>query len=139
MTFTFKYAQSMHFKIVAIIGYSKGIFSVEVNKQLMFMKLSLLISDELHIDLLFESQKHYDIKINISLSLPYQKSSIFLQSSANVSSEILEQSCFACTSESSPRPIPIQVVESAVPSLSSFDCNVQFITKYDHVMEGSSL
>jgi hypothetical protein len=129
----------MHFKIVAIIGYSKGIFSVEVNKQLMFMKLSPLISDELHVDLLFESQKHYDIKINISLSLPYQTSSIFLQSSASISSEILEQSCFACTSESSSRPIHIQVVESAAPLLSSFDCNVQFITKYDHAMEGSSL
>ena len=137
--FTFKYAQSMHFKIVAIIGYSKGIFSVEVNKQLMLMKLSPLISDELHIDLLFESQKHYDIKINISLSLPYQPSSIFLQSSSSISSEILEQSCFACTSESSPRPIHIQVVEPAAPSLRSFHCTVQFIIKYDHVTEGSSL
>ena len=137
--FTFKSAQSIHCRIASLIGDSKGIFSVEMNNYLLLIKHSPLISDELNVDVLFESDKHYELKINISLFVPSQTVSIFLQSSGSVSSVVLAQCCFACKSESSLQPIQIQVLEPSTVCLRGFDCNVEFNVKPDQAMEGSFL
>jgi hypothetical protein len=139
VTFTFKSVTAFHCKIAAVLSDPKGIFSVEINNNLILIKFSPLISDELNVDLLFESEKHYDININISLWTGSQPISIFLQSSTSITSEFLDQYCFACRSESSLQPIQIQVREPSSTSLSGFDCNVEFNIKYDHAMEGSFL
>ena len=137
--FTFKSAQSIHCRIASVIGDSQGIFSVEMNNYLLLIKHSPLISDELNVDVLFESDKHYELKINISLFVPSQTVSIFLQSSGSVTSDFLVQCCFACKSESSLQPIQIQVLEPSAICLRGFDCNVEFNVKPDQAMEGSFL
>jgi hypothetical protein len=139
VTFTFKSVKAFHCKIAAVMNDPKGIFSVEMNNNLILMKFSPMISDELNVDLLFESEKHYDININISLWTGSQSVSIFLQSSTSITSEFLDEYCFACKSENSLQPIQIQVREPSSTSLSGFDCNVEFDIKNDHAMEGSFL
>jgi hypothetical protein len=127
----------MHCKIVAVFGNSKSVFSVAINDRKQIAKFSPLISDELNVGVLFDKGRHYDVQINISLSTPTQPVSIFLQSSA-ASIEILDQSCFACKSESILQPVQIQVNDPPATFLNSFDCSVQFNSK-SGIDPGSSL
>ncbi len=127
--FTFRSEQSIHCKIVGVIGYLQSIFSVVINDRKLLTKFAPLIFDELNIDALFDSGRHYDIQIKFSLPSPSQPVSILMQFS-DTSSQNLDQSSFACNSESSLRPIPIQVYDPPSTYLSSFNCSVQPNSKY---------
>jgi hypothetical protein len=135
--FTLKSEQSIHSKITAVLGQSNSVFSVVINDRKRLVKHAPLIFDELNVDMLFEKGKHYDIQINISLSTTSQPYSIFFQSSST-SLEILDQYCFACKRQSSFPPIQVQVHDPPATYLSSFNCNVQFNSKYSY-FEGSTL
>jgi hypothetical protein len=136
--FTFNFAQSIHCKIVAVIGDSKSHFSIEINDQLHLIKLVPLIQDELNLDMFFESGVHYDIQMNMSISFVSETISIFLQSSA-VSSEVLDQSCFACKNLSSLRPIQVDVQHSPASYLSKFDCKIELNTNQVNAIDESFL
>jgi hypothetical protein len=134
VTFTFNYAESIHCKIVAVIGDSKSHFSIEINDRLHLIKLVPLIQDELNLDIFFFSGVHYDIQINMSLSVHSETMSIFLQSSA-ISSEILHQSCFACKNSSSLGPVHVGVQHSSASYLKEFDCKIELNTNQVNAIE----
>jgi hypothetical protein len=136
--FTFNFAQSIHCKIVAVIDDSKRHFSIEINDQLHLIKLVPLIQNELNLDIFFENGVHYDIQINMSLSFVSEAISIFLQSSA-ISSEILDQSCFACKNLSSLRPIQVDVQHSSASYLNKFDCKIELNTNQVNAIDESFL
>lgn len=128
--FTFNFAQSIHCKIVAVVGDSSSPFSIEINDQLYLFKRVPLIQDELNLDIFLESGVHYDIQINISISLLSEPISIFLQSSA-ISSEILYQSCFACKNLSSRNPFLVAVQLSPAFYLKQFDCKIELNDQFN--------
>ena len=136
--FTFRSEQSIHCKVVGVIGHSQSVFSVVINDRKLLTKFAPLIFDELNIDALFDSGRHYNIQIKMSLQSQSQPVSILMQFNDTLL-ENLDQSCFACNSESSLRPIQIRVHDPPSTYLSNFNCSVQINSKYGHIVEGSSL
>jgi hypothetical protein len=141
ISFIFRTADySCHCKFAAVMSDLKSFLSVVVNDRILLMKFAPLIQNELNADLFLESGQHYDVQINISLTGPSQRVSIYLQSSSGASQNF-EQASFACGSESSLRPLQILIQNNQPPATytTSFDCNIELNTKYGYLVEGSSL